>query len=68
MNFSLLLKLQDLNQFRWKYQNKKIQIVKNNLLTRPGILKKLEKSISFINENALFIPPPISSLIEKAII
>jgi hypothetical protein len=68
MNFSLLLKPQDLNQFKWKYQNKKIQIVKNDLRSRPGILKKLEKSISFINETALFIPPPISSLIEKVII
>jgi hypothetical protein len=46
----------------------RIQIVKNNVRSRPGILKKLEKSISFINENALFIPPPISSLIEKVII
>ncbi len=36
----------------------KIQILKNNLSNKPGILAKLEKALSYIKPDALFILPP----------
>jgi hypothetical protein len=45
-----LFNLKDLNQFQWKYQNKHIQIFKNNFRNRSDILEKFEKSLSYINE------------------
>ncbi|CAF4439404.1 unnamed protein product, partial [Rotaria magnacalcarata] len=50
-------KLHDVNQYQWQYQINQIGILKNNLSNEPGILEKLQKALSCINPNALYILP-----------
>jgi len=61
-------KLQDINQYKWQYQMNQIQILRNNLYNEPGILTKLEKALSYIKPDVLYILPPVSELIKYVII
>jgi hypothetical protein len=45
-----------------------IQILRNNLYNEPGILTKLEKALSYIKPDVLYILPPVSELIKYVII
>ncbi|CAF3879215.1 unnamed protein product [Rotaria magnacalcarata] len=58
-----LSKLNDLNQYRWRKQNNQINLLRNKFHNKTGILVKLDIALSYIKEDALYIPPPVSVLI-----
>ncbi len=48
--------------------NIQIEILKNNLAHQSGVLEKLQKALSCINPDALYVVPPVLELIKYVII
>jgi len=48
--------------------NKSNWNIKNNLANQSGVLEKLQKALSCINPDALYVVPPVLELIEYVII